>query len=228
MEIEREDYREPNRTKPLMEMFTEWHTEGSRNYRRTACRTECRATLPEFYQMTTEKPTDNLPKLPTEMATEKSTKNAPKSKKNSLQTKLKPNRIMCRITDFDYNPESRLYCYQATKAIDNRYDELVDGATNFQNGRDSHVYIIKSYRQVESLARGSLPRHAPTSEPRSRPRSLLRVDPDSTEAAYPERNHEVDRMVTEADFERWLPSQCRLPMTTGCKIYSIELAEAQR
>jgi len=26
MEIEREDYREPNRTKPLMEMFTEWHT----------------------------------------------------------------------------------------------------------------------------------------------------------------------------------------------------------
>jgi hypothetical protein len=30
MEIKREDYRKPNRTKPLLEMFTEWHTEGSR------------------------------------------------------------------------------------------------------------------------------------------------------------------------------------------------------
>jgi len=40
------------------------------------------------------------------------------------------------------------------------------------------------------------------------------VDQDSTEAAYRERNHEVDRMVTEADFERRLPSQCHLPMTT--------------
>jgi hypothetical protein len=37
-------------------------------------RTESRITLPEAYQMTTEKPTDILPKLPTEMAAEKSTK----------------------------------------------------------------------------------------------------------------------------------------------------------
>jgi len=41
-----------------------------------------------------------------------------------------------------------------------------------------------------------------------------------------ESNHEVDQMVTEADFERRLPSQCHLPMTTGCKIYSPEHAEA--
>jgi len=74
MEIEREDYWEPNQTTPLLEMFTEWHTEGSRNYGRMAYRTESRITLPEAYQMTTEKPTDILPKLPTEMAADKSTK----------------------------------------------------------------------------------------------------------------------------------------------------------
>jgi hypothetical protein len=74
MEIEREDYREPNRTKPLLEMFTERHTEGSRIYGRMAYRMECRITLSEAYQMTTEKPTDILPKLPTEIATVMSTK----------------------------------------------------------------------------------------------------------------------------------------------------------
>ena len=36
----------------------------------------------------------------------------------SLQMKLKPNRITCRISDFDYNPESRLLCYGATMTID--------------------------------------------------------------------------------------------------------------
>jgi len=33
-------------------------------------------------------------------------------------------------------------------------------------------------------------------------------------------------MVTEVDFERRLPSQCHLPMTTCCKLYSSEHAEA--
>jgi hypothetical protein len=151
--------------------------------------------------MTTEKPTDILPKLPTEMATEKSTKNAPKPKKDSLQTKLKPNRITCRITDFDYNTESRLHCYPATKAIDNRYDEVVDGATNCQKGRDSRVRSVKSYRQVKSLPGGSLPRHAQRLY-RKVDRQVYQVDQDATEAAYGERNHEVDRIVTEAGFER--------------------------
>jgi len=141
MEIERDDYREPNWTKPLMEMFTEWNTKGSRNYRGTAYRTEWRIKLPEAYQMTTEKAMDILPKLPTEMATEKSTKNAP-----------------------------------------------------------------RVYRKVDQ--------------------QVYQVDHDATEAAYRECNHEVDRMVTEAVFERRLPSQCQFPMTTGCKIYSIVLAEA--
>jgi len=79
MEIEREDYREPNRTKPLMEMFAEWHFERLRNYRRTLA--------------------NILPKLPTEMVTEKSIKNTPKPKKDSLQMKQTPNRITCRITE---------------------------------------------------------------------------------------------------------------------------------
>jgi hypothetical protein len=45
-------------------------------------------------------------------------------------------------------------------------------------------------------------------------------------------NHEVDRMVTEADFQSRLPSQaasgsqCHLPMTTGCKRYSLEHEKA--
>jgi len=33
------------------------------------------------------------------------------------------------------------------------------------------------------------------------------VDQDVTEAASRERNHEVDRMVTEAEFKRLLPNQ---------------------
>jgi len=48
--------------------------------------------------------------------------------------------------DYDYDSESRLHCYRATMAIDNRYeDEVVDGATNFQKGRDSRVRSVKSY-----------------------------------------------------------------------------------
>jgi len=88
MEIEREDFWEPNRTKPLLQIFTEWHTKGWINYYRIAKRhtersrnqcgtpyqTEYRMTLPEAYQMTTELTTDILAKLPTETLTEESTK----------------------------------------------------------------------------------------------------------------------------------------------------------
>jgi len=49
MEIEWEDYREPNQIKPLLEMITEWHSEGSRNNGQTAYRTESWITLPEAY-----------------------------------------------------------------------------------------------------------------------------------------------------------------------------------
>jgi len=54
--------------------------------------------------------------------------------------------------------------------------------------------------------------------------NVYQVDQDSIEAAFRERIYEVDRMVTEADFQRQLPSQtastseCRVLMTTGCNI----------
>jgi len=86
MEIKWEDYREPNLIKPLLEMFTEWHAEGSRNYGRTVYQTESRITLPEAYQMTTKKPTDILPKLPTETRTKKSTTKL--TKKSTKSTKI--------------------------------------------------------------------------------------------------------------------------------------------
>jgi len=73
MEIKRENYRNPNRTKPQLEMFTEWHTEASRRYGRMPYQTYCRITLPAAYQRTTKKRMDILPKLPTETGTEKST-----------------------------------------------------------------------------------------------------------------------------------------------------------
>jgi hypothetical protein len=137
MEIEREDHRKPNRTKPLLEMFTEWHTEGSRIYGRRVYRTECRITLPETYQITTEKPMDILPKLPTEMATEKSTKNIPKPKEDSLQMKQTPNRIMCRITE-KLRLRSRITITLLPRHEGNRqsiYRLVVGGATNFHRGR---------------------------------------------------------------------------------------------
>jgi len=69
---------------------------------------------------------------------------------------------------------------------------------------------MKSIRQVKKYAE----------------RQVYHVDQDSTEAACRKRNHEVNQMVTEADFQRRLLSQCLLWMTTGCKIYSPEHAEA--
>jgi hypothetical protein len=57
-------------------------------------------------------------------------------------------------------------------------------------------------------------------------RQVYQVDQVPTEAACRERNNLVDQMVAEADFQRPLPSQCHLPMTTSCKIYSPEHAKA--
>jgi len=61
----------------------------------------------------------------------------------------------------------------------------------FKEG-DSRVYTIKSYRQVEA--------HREVDRELDR-EVYQEVDQDSTEAAYPEPNQEVDQMVTEADFE---------------------------
>jgi len=78
IEIERVDFREPYHTTPLTKTHTEWCTKGSRNYRRTAYRTESQSFLLEAYQMITEKQTDILPMLPTEMARGKWSKNPAK------------------------------------------------------------------------------------------------------------------------------------------------------
>jgi hypothetical protein len=67
----------------------------------------------------------------------------------------------------------------------------------------------KSYQQVKSTPRGKCTKST---------KILLKPPIES--------NHEVDQMVTKADFQRRLPSQCHLPMTTGCKIYSPQHAEA--
>jgi len=110
--------------------------------------------------MTTEKPTNILPKLPTEMAAEKSTKNAPKPKEDSPQIKHKPNRIMCRITE-RLRLRSRI-----TITLLPRHD----------GNRQIDIYI--SHRRSNELSKGppagSLPRHAPRSRARSRARSLPR------------------------------------------------------
>jgi hypothetical protein len=108
-------------------------------------------------------------------------------------------------------------------AIDNQYDvEVVDGATKFQKRKiavstrssptdKSKAHLEAAYRDTH--------------------RQVYQVDQVPTEATYRERNHEVDQMVTEADFQTRLPSQaactsqCHLPMTTNCKIYSPELGQ---
>jgi hypothetical protein len=104
-------------------------------------------------------------------------------------------------------------------AIDNQYDgEVVDGATKLQmreravSTRSSPTDnpTAKSKAHLDAVCRDTL-------------RQVYQVDHDSTAAAH---NHEVDQMVTEADFPRCLASQCHLPMTTRCKIYSPEHAEA--
>jgi len=41
-------------------------------------------------------------------------------------------------------------------AIDNRYVEVIDRATNFQTEGDCHVRSVKYYRQVKSPPGGSL------------------------------------------------------------------------
>jgi len=103
-------------------------------------------------------------------------------------------------------------------------------SNELQKGGDS-VRPVKPYRQVKSPQGGSLLRQAPRVYWEV-DQQVYQVDQGSTEAAYREGTYQVDRMFTEPDSERRLPcqaastSQCRVPMTTGCKIYYIELAEA--
>jgi hypothetical protein len=72
-------------------------------------------------------------------------------------------------------------------AIDNRYEEEdVDGATSSKGG-DNYLYTIKSYQQLKAH------REAMYRDTHQVDREVYLVDQDSAEAAYRERNHEVDR-----------------------------------
>jgi hypothetical protein len=135
------------------------------------------------------------------------------------KTKAEPNYVS-NHRDYDYNPESQLHCNLVTIAINNRYDdEVVDGATNFpreiavstrsnpnDKSKPTESQSTKTHREVNRDV-------------------YQEVNQDSTEAAYRERNQEVNWMVTDADFERRLPSQRHLPMTTDREIFYAALPE---
>jgi hypothetical protein len=91
----------------------------------------------------------------------------------------------------------------------------------FKKEGDSRVRSVKSYRQVKAHQQ-AVYRDTHREVYREVDRQVYQVDQDSTEAANRERTYEVDRMVTETDFER------RLPNTDDYRLQdiSIELAEA--
>jgi len=143
--------------------------------------------------------------------------------------------------DYNYNPASpmnpnMLHYYRGTMAIDNRYEEVVDGATKFQKREiaastrssptdKSKAHLEAVYRDTH---RQGYKEVQPTSQKPTWKQSAETRTDKSTKKSYRQvkSNHEVDQMVTEADFQRRLPSQCHLPMTTGCTIYSTEHADA--
>jgi len=148
-EIEQEDYREPNRTKPLMEMLTERYTERNAEppYERpTKCSPSVPNSLPNGI---TRDSRENYQEMITEISQRRTFYRSclPSWRQRSrLRTHRHQRKIVCRQSesptelrveshrDYDYDPESRLHCYRATMAIDNRYNEVVGGATNFKKG----------------------------------------------------------------------------------------------
>jgi len=101
---------------------------------------------------------------------------------------------------------------------------------------DTHqdVYTINSYRQVQSPPGCSLLRNAPSGLPRRRPASLPSRPRFYWRGLSRAHTHEVDRMVTKADFDQRLlsqaasGSQCHLPMTTAWEIFYEALHEGSR
>lgn len=96
-----------------------------------------------------------------------------------------------------------------------------------------------AYRETENLKEQCSERSTcqmlPTSHKPTGMQSTLKSTKQSTKIPLKlpiEKNYEVDRMVTDKDFQSQLPrhaaptSQCHLPMSTGCKIYSIVHTEA--
>jgi len=105
--------------------------------------------------------------------------------------------------------------------IDNRYDEEdVDGATSFQKGEITHLHnrilpttqkltgrqstktrTVKSTSQVLPTGRQAYQEAIYRDTLRDVDRDVYLVDHNSAEAACRERNHEIDRRVTKADFD---------------------------
>ena len=101
------------------------------------------------------------------------------------------------------------YVYRDTMAINNRFESKSSAEQRTSKGGMTMLKMRPTDKETSppgcSLLRHVL-RSRPRSLPSSRPASLP-SRPDSTEGAYRERINEVYRMVTEADFERRLPSQ---------------------
>jgi len=151
-------------------------------------------------------------------------------------TKRMPNRIMCRRINvsqfqFNYNSKSPL-CPNSNSEIEvtlllshngNRQSiwwRRGQPSNEFSKGRCNHLYTNKSYQQLQAH------REAMYWDMHQVDRQVYLVNHDSTETTCRERNHEIDRRVTDVDFQTWLPnqdelkSQCQVPMTTSCEIYS--------
>ena len=97
-------------------------------------------------------------------------------------------------------------------AINNRFESKSSAEQRTSKRGDDHVENA-SYRQSRQAHRDAVYRDTHREVDREVYREVGRqayqvdqVDQDSTEAALRERICEVDRMVTEADFQRRLPS----------------------
>jgi len=92
------------------------------------------------------------PMRPTKMARVKSSKSKPKPKKDCLQTKQKPNRITCRITDtFRIQSRFAVTLLSATKPWCQSTIDTYSSrrrSKELQQGRDSCVRSVKSYQEV--------------------------------------------------------------------------------
>jgi hypothetical protein len=110
----------------------------------------------------------------------------------------KPNRNICRITErlqlqsqITNESQFRDPSFTATEPQWQSTIHWIQKSSTeqriFKEG-DCRVYTIKSYQQAEA--------HREVDQ-----EVYQEVDQDSTEAAYLERNPEIDRMVTKADFE---------------------------
>jgi len=184
-------------------------------------------------------------KASAEIRQSKSTKTS-QSQANSMGSEIQRRRLQ---KDVSVNKDNQKYMEPRPQST--TYSSLSHQWINqTQKGGDNRVYTIKSYQQTKSPP-GAVYRDTEKSTGKSTEKltsqilstsqkptgmqSTMQSTKKSTKSLLKlpvKSNYEVDRMVTDADFQRHLPrhpastSQCYLPMTTSCKIYSTEHAEA--